>query len=190
VPRFRSRRRGSGGPRRKTSWSINYVEFDNITLGPGGSIIWWIRPPAGSLDTTHYTGETQLVPPDYTLIRLRMHFALGQDNGSTQTNESLVLGVGAIAWDGTTDNTGDILVPPHPIIDGHDDWVFTNYLPSDVENRFSIINSGDRDAYESRAMRKLSHGTGILGVIGYENFDDRNIILHGAVVTRYLMKVP
>jgi len=80
--------------------------------------------------------------------------------------------------------------PPSPLFDLGEDWIFRSFgagvfSPQSFEN-----GGGSIDSYQSRAMRKLPEGRGILGVLQISNFNesDANWLVHFALEVRFFLK--
>jgi len=188
--RFLSRR-GRSGPRRKYAWGGARVG-GRLTVGADEVIAFWVRAPAGALDNTY--SPPQVVEPDVTLIRTRCILGFGTDNGTVQSAAALNVGFGIIAWDGLTDDPLDAGLLPHPCLDQSLDWVFRNVQGEVLEN-IALASNGaaSEDAYQSKAQRKLSNGTGLLFVAGYTTFlgtGPATLTLSFAADIRYLVKLP
>jgi len=160
MPRrsFRSRSRA---PKRKLTWEWAGM-FVNGTILVDQVVATWIRVPAGYVDNANSAGIPIQMPPDYTLVRSRILASLATNNGSAQATYPFICCQGIIAWDGTTDDVNDIGVIPSPYWDQELDWVWRNDIPLTVQNTALFSNTADLDAYQSKAMRKLSNGTGLL----------------------------
>jgi len=188
---MRRRRFIKSGPKRKYAWGGGRVggttNLDTDTVGA-----FWLRAPAGALDNTF--DPPVVVPPDETLIRLRAVVTFSSNNGSSQLNSAQNFAFGVIAWDGLTDNPLDSGLLPHPAIDLSLDWIWRFAAPIVQQNLAVVDNASNADAYQSKAQRKLSNGTGLLFTYGYTSFpaggSPETLITTIAADFRYLVKLP
>lgn len=194
MPRRRLRGVRTRGPRRKVSWEFAFVTANDLLLNDGDKAAFWVRVPAGAVDTNTVHGIDEVIVPDATLVRTRHFIEHNSNNGGAQANQPWLSGSGIIAWDGLTDDPADLGDNlPHPIYDGELDWLYLNIGNSVVANIAASSNGGgDVDAYQSRAMRKLSNGTGLLWVFGYADPLGivGNLSFDIAMHTRMLVKLP
>lgn len=173
---MRHRRRvGHKGSRRKMHWETgsqwSEVEADvsNATIN-----ISWAKWPSATIDDS-----SDVVPFDYltqkdeTLIRTHFSGFCYVDAPSLEAR-TVVLGFGLVAWDSVNpENEHKQNYPaglyPSPISDGALDWVHRKIVSGKVEGAvgFStdlVATSMDMSdlSLQSRAMRKLPPGTGLL----------------------------
>lgn len=160
---FRTRARG---PKRKLTWEWAGLFGQFVGLTENDVVSTWVRVPAGYVDTANSAGIPVQIEPDATLIRTRLLWTFSTDNAGVQVTYPFAVCCGLIAWDGTTDDTNDIGLLPHPYYDQELDWIFRSDGPENQQNIIRGGNGGgDVDAYQSKAMRKLSNGTGLLWVM-------------------------
>jgi len=180
-----------GGPKRKYAWGGARLGGTTDLLAETVGA-FWIRAPAGALDNTF--DPPQLVEPDNTLIRIRAVITFATNNGGSQLTQAANWAFGIIAWDGLTDNPADVGLLPHPSIDQSLDWVHRYAAPLVQDNTAVVDNASTVDAYQSKAQRKLSNGTGLLFVYGYTTFpvggEPSDLIVTIAADFRYLVKLP
>lgn len=150
--------------RRKYEWEWAGL-FAQVNMVPGDIIATWARVPASKVDSANASGIPYVIPDDYTLVRTRCLVEFSSDNGSAQARYPWIVAAGLIAWDGVNDDTADIGLLPNPYWDQDLDWIWQAIGPQ-VNVNLAIAGNGgsDKDAYESKAMRKLSAGTGLLWV--------------------------
>lgn len=157
--RRRTFRRASG-PKRKMTWEWGGL-YGRLNLTENDIVASWVRVPAGYVDTANSAGIPIQIEPDATLIRSRVITTIFASNGGAQQDYPWTFSWGLIAWDGTSDDPADIGDLPHPFYDQELDWIWRNDFAAVVENVFTNPG-GDLDSYQSKAMRKLSNGTGLL----------------------------
>lgn len=189
---MRGARRHSGfkrTKRRRMSWTGAFAFYTNQTLSDEQSVAFWARVPAGAIDNTG-AAIPLLVPDDWTLVRTRLLYAWASNNGAAQVTHPWSAGIGLIDWDGLTDNPLDLGNSiPHVVEDTDEDWVFRNIGPAVQDNIVLGGNGGgDLDAYQSRAMRKLSAGKGLLCVFSVSQAVPENLIFNISVDVRMLFK--
>jgi len=189
MARMRFTRRGRSGPRRKYAWGGGRIGGTTI-MADGDVGAFWLRAPAGALDTTF--SPPILVEPDVTLIRTRALVAYASNNGGSQLTQAHNMGFGLIAWDGLTDNPVDVGLLPHPSIDQSLDWIWRSVDNNVLDNIALSNNAGEVDQYQSQAQRKLSNGTGILFVYGFTapTGNPASLTVTIAGDFRYLVKLP
>jgi len=188
--RFRGNRRTSGS-RRKNDWRYAQWTGDSLLMFDQVRYGFWLRVPAGELDTLA-PDQPQIVQEDCTLVRTRAFISWNSNNGALQVNRPWEFAFGIIAWDGTNETAPIASNCPNPAGDLDNDWLFRSVSTNMQENIFEGTNSGsDVDAYQSRAMRKLSHGTGLLGVVGMTEFTGAALLnVSWFVDVRFLLKLP
>jgi len=190
------RRRFSGrrsAPTRKFSWEWAGLLFDNVLFNDGDVLATWARVPATSVDTANNSGIPYVIPADFTLIRSRVLYTFFSTNNTTQANATSNVAVGLIEWDGLTDDTLDIGTMPHPYYDQEEDWVFLSQSMQQQQNIILQGNGGaDVDGYQSKAMRKLSAGNGLLLIFGWADPLGINggLRFNGNIDVRMLFKGP
>lgn len=160
MPRRRFTRSRSG-PKRKMDWHWAGLYMTPDTIDENDVIATWARVPAGYVDNANSAGIPVQIAPDATLIRSRVIATCSTNNGGAQSTYPFTVSFGLIAWDGTSDDTADIGIIPHPYYDQDLDWIWRQDYASNVLNTFSNPPA-DLDGYQSKAMRKLSTGTGLL----------------------------
>lgn len=161
----RSRFARPRGTKRKYEWEWAGI-FGTFNAVPDVTIATWARVPASKVDNANSSGIPYVIPDDSTLIRTRCLLQYSSSNGA-QASYPWIASAGLIAWDGTTDDTNDLGIIPSPYWDQDLDWIFRVDAPSVVRNYAIRENTGDIDSYQSKAMRKLSAGTGLLFVWTY-----------------------
>jgi len=164
----RSHRRsiGRSAKRRKLTWEISNFFGEGEIFTDGTSLAVWVRVPAGKVDTRNSLTNF-IVPPDCTLVRTRVLNSAIASNGAADVTHVNQWSFGLIAWDGVSDDPADLGTLPHPFYDGNEDWLFRSVIPSTHVNLPFSNGISDLDGYQSRAQRKLSNGTGILAVWGF-----------------------
>lgn len=179
----RSGRRRTGRGSRKTRWTGAIFQASNIAFlsgspATGAPYTWvssWARWPSAGIDA----GSERVVPSDETLVRSIMRTSVSIVEGNTVPFD---ICMGLIAFDGghspefydaaTFTSNVSFVAPPHPIIDIEDDWILrTPIVSSAASGVAASFLPPDTDLWDmSRAMRKLPPDTGILVVIGINNF--------------------
>jgi len=174
----RRKRRGSRSSARKTHWTWQGQRTSGIELQtadefsqPPEYVSVWMRWPSGFTDpqTDHP------MPSDETLVRTIQNVIIGVNLGSLITGAIPTLhacwgliahdaGHDPTSYDGIVWNTTDIGAPPHPILDADMDWV--HRVPAMFVADKTFQGPAVESFVQSRAMRKLPPGTGILGVFG------------------------
>jgi len=142
-------------------WAGLYV--NGFTANESLVFATWARVPSGYVDNANSAGIPVQIAPDATLIRSRCIATVFASNGGAQIAYPWTMSFGLIAWDGTSDDPTNIGIIPHPYYDQELDWVWRSDFAATVENVFSNPG-GDLDSYQSKAMRKMSNGTGLLMV--------------------------
>jgi len=184
MRRFHRSRRTSRSKGRKLIWDgvqvMGPVELGG--LGNEQQYLFWTKWPAGARETLDETGinrSGELLSLDETLVRTRViwNFAVATDIAPSVYNIAL----GITTWENNEPEIYDNIVQsgggflggpnqnPDPIVDLGEDWVFRStvgYTPNvpNVETFFST-GGADVDSYQSRAMRKLSAGKGLICVV-------------------------
>lgn len=183
MRRFRGRSAHRGRrSSRKTRWVESVWQGLNIAFLAGspamGSpytwVSFWAKWPAGKADPL----SDRLEPSDETLVRSLLRSSLTWDPGVADVYQACL---GLIAFDGGefpdfyengifTSNTS-FVAPPHPLVEGFDDWIIRQPYFNTNFTGFSFTNPSLEDSKwtESRAMRKLPPDTGILAVLGVTN---------------------
>lgn len=161
MPRRRFSRRVTRGPKRKYEWEWGGM-FAIWPLGFSEVLATWVRVPASQVDNANSSGIPYVIPDDSTLVRTRSLFTFASDNGGAQVIYPWIASAGLIAWDGTSDDPDELGVLPNPYWDQELDWIWRLDSPQTAINLVGSNNGSDVDAYQSRAMRKLSAGTGLL----------------------------
>jgi len=166
MPRRRFVRRTSSSKKRKLEWQWAGL-FAQGTFSVDDVVATWLRVPASRVDNANAAGIPVVIEDDYTLIRSRIVYEAGYSNRTTQANYPWISASGAIAWEGTSDDTNDLGVLPNPYWDQDLDWIWRSTGPHVNVNLPLTTNGGELDQYQSKAMRKLSAGVGILFVFTY-----------------------
>lgn len=172
----RRSRRSSSSKVRKTHWEGGLfqgnLQFQTDLAGAYTWVSFWARWPSDFIEPSDATFP---MPSDETLVRSIVQIAMGT------TADSIVNFVyGLIAFDGgrtpdfyetATFVQGSALVsPPNPAVDYSEDWIIRQPigligLLGEATAEYSFPMQAPTFV-ESRAMRKLPPGTGILGVLG------------------------
>jgi len=159
----RSRFARPAGKRRKFEWNWAGLFFQG-TLQTDDMLATWARVPASVVDNANSSGIPYVIPDDSTLIRTKCVITFSTDNGGAQVNAPWIASAGLIAWDGTSDDTLDIGVLPSPYWDKDFDWVWHMSGPYTQQNQIAQNGGTSDGSITSKAMRKLSAGTGLLFV--------------------------
>jgi len=170
---MRSRRSVSRrGPKRPSTWRTFLVQTNALELqyreGESEWFSFWALWPAGEKDPV----DDEVRPVDETLIRYVGNAQVQWAAVVPAPTEPVSLVLGLIAFDGGTypefyeaatflEGTS-LVAPPNPILEADDDWIIR--MPYQFTNDGQIQNTGDTTFLQSRAMRKLPPGTGILCV--------------------------
>lgn len=176
MPRFRRRTRGTTR-RRKTNWQLGFgasvgaQNFDTQSIQ-----CHWAVYPIGMWDTSHqsFPGDTVANPLDLTLVRsINKFFAWIQAPGSNPPDYTVWFGMGLIKWthpdpseiDGVSIFSNTVV--PGPLSTPTFDWVWRAATFTRVFGAVSaVVQTGPDFATEqSRAMRKLSQGEGLLQLL-------------------------
>lgn len=146
--------------KRKMTWTWAGLYANGLTpLTEDDIVTTWARVPAGYVDNNDTSGIPIKVEPDWTLIRSRCICQAFMSNGGAQATYPFSMSFGLIAWEGLGDFQPT--ESPHPYYDQELDWIWRSDFAVTVQNIFSNPG-GDVDSYQSKAMRKLSNGTGLL----------------------------
>lgn len=174
----RSRSRASGR-RRKTLWSESGLGQDTAARSNQAVATGWLAFPAGQYNTGFAIPAYQ--PEDLTHLRSIIGFS-AQTAATPSVNRasSFSVAVGILQLtveDGNvyqstavaTSGVGGLPNPAHP---SNFDWLW-KYQVSICANPFALPGSWVTDQMQdtfcqTRAMRKLSHGTGLLWVMGWD----------------------
>lgn len=175
---FRRKRlsRRSGRKSRMTHWHWTALRASGIVLETGENENFeyfsaWMRWPSGFVDPRN----DHLMPSDETLVRTIQNVIIGVNPASLLPGYIPAMQAcwGLIAFDGGRNpesfnnavwNRTDDFAPPHPHADANEDWILR--VPSIFIQDASFQGPGEDIFIQSRAMRKLPPGTGILGVFG------------------------
>lgn len=180
MRRIRGRGRGRSTSRRsgrKTRWDYSLfqglVAFDVVAAAPYTWVSSWMKWPA---DRIRVNDDNFIEPSDETLVRSLVKVGLTNLTNDTITGWC----VGLLAFDGgeypefydkATFNTSALVAPPHPITQADDDWILRYPIEFSVTSGLPAFTNVEPSPLwtESRAMRKLPPGTGILAVVGAIN---------------------
>jgi len=197
--RFRSSARRSSSSRRKVDW-------ETATLGTAGTapITWnsgdcgasWVRYPANIPDFTFTPPVTN--PPDATLVRTLVNVAVAT---TSIDNTPGIISFGICPYE---NEDASALINVGPIGPGilpdlffaGNDWLFTWHaaIPVITTGLGDVLffNGSNDKLYESRAMRKLPSGTGLLAVFSWNTLDTSTgiVIMSAAAQVRMAIKVP
>jgi len=186
---FRSVRRRSRhsnrGKSRKVHWEGHLFQgTEGFGTDLAGNYTWassWARWPSDFIAPEDDTFPT---PSDETVIRTITQFEC-----STSTNARVNVVFGLIAFDGGREpgfyeaalfDTSSLVAPPNPATDFGEDWLIR------IPNNFTGLQTGAQSLYswaqpesfiQSRAMRKMPPGTGLLAVIGAINVLGESTVL-------------
>jgi len=183
--------------RRRVQWLGGYQHTVGLPLtvptvqGSSEVAAAWVRVPAGAFDTTN----DREVEPDWTVIR-EINCLECVTRATATGNMGLIFGAGVIAWDGINDLVPSGVDLPLPIQSPGFDWLWWWSTPI-----FALLNNAQEQnaqnlfAPESmvftKAMRKLSSGTGLLLVVECLATQDGNVGIWGFQHTsRYAYKLP
>lgn len=174
MARSRGRRfvRGRRSSRSSHWHPFLWQAFNQVIRVAAGESYWasfWARYPSGEVDPL----SEQITPSDETLVRYIGQLVVAWDAISTSFESPVSIVAGLIAFDGGTypefyENSlfqegTSLVAPPSPVLEADDDWIIR--IPMQFPADGSYQGPGDRIFIESRAMRKLPPGTGILAVI-------------------------
>jgi len=186
--RFRRRKsRGTGRKARRIRWVDASWQFRvNLEADLGTGVEWasfWAKWPASmaALSRSIPPGEEEIAtnePVDETLVRTISYLQSLVTNPGTGgvPNEPVNFCFGLIPFDGgeypsffdfaVFQEGVSLVAPPHPIFQADDDWIIRN--PIVLASELQVLDTGDGSELniQSRAMRKLPAGKGILAVIG------------------------
>jgi len=179
------RRRRVPGRKRPNEWLMSF----GATVGGPQSffhdslIVHWAIYPIGAWDTSNqtYPGDTVTQPQDITLVRSLSNWSFfceapnGTTTGSGSFRCSLIYGLMKVTappdptlWDGQTFDSADQV--PGPWTNASDDWLYRSVSLWDSTAPIPNVMAGlgDFKSTESRAMRKLSFGEGIIQVLEFQ----------------------
>lgn len=174
--RRKSSRHRSSRSSRKTYWSGalwqgNSVSWQSNVAGGKSWFSFWSVWPSDRVEPD--IGE--LTAADVTLVRSIISVKLDfEDDMSTPVNGVM----GLIAFDGGelpgfyelgSFNAGSLVAPPNPALLPEDDWIIRIPLSTEGHAEDTGGLNVDRLWAESRAMRKLPPGVGVLAVLGFAN---------------------
>lgn len=124
------------------------------------------------------------MPSDETLVRTIVAWQFSVEDIAIPLDFCF----GALAFDGgaipgfyelgSFANGSSAVAPPHPFVDGDDDWIIR--VPGQFVSRSGFpqfVTSSTELFEESRAMRKLPPGTGVLGVLGFINVTNTTSVI-------------
>jgi len=183
VARFRRSRRTSGrGARRKVKWINGQFAIDSVTFDANPDqdqwTSWWLRYPSTQSDP--FVVNPGVTPEDETLVRLLVNAQIIWEALVPAPNVPLCMCLGAIAFDGGEfpdfydlaifQRGVSLVAPPNPITEADDDWIIR--LPFCFGSDGQIQTPGSEIFLESKAMRKLPPGTGILVVAAFRTLFD------------------
>lgn len=170
------RRHHRRGPRRKSNWYVGYGSSIGTTNFLTSTIFaHWAIFPINRLDTSNQQFAADVIPNpgDLTLVRsISNVYAWIQDPDSSfgDGDFNVILAYGLIKWstanasaiDGSNFVSGDQV--PGPFTDATMDWVYRWQQTTRSFGAVSqeVFTGSDFLGQQSRAMRKLSDGEGIL----------------------------
>jgi len=198
MRKFLTRR--SRGPRRKLAWEETYVRGSKVLPeGPGLDDLSaaWIRVPSGAYDPQidEYEEDNE------TLVRTRVEATMQMSYVPNQIGVGIFrMAMGIIAWPSIFDDDSLPSDIPSPFF-GEFPWVWRLSLNAPILNSgvtqeqswYTGTHNGGDSLMESRAMRKLPSGVGLLIVIGYQTPITASGDLpagYAAAGVRYLVKQP
>lgn len=177
MRKFRRRGTRSRSNRRKVYWTgSNFVgQAQDLTIGDVASA--WAKWPSGLFDPKilNPQGSTQITPNDETWTRAVVQSTTQVPvQGALPQTLPMEVVVGLIAWDAANQadaeslelaitNIGDAGSAPSPTLRGDLDWIIRIPFCYIADNLFSF--AADATFLNSRAMRKLPPGTGVLWCI-------------------------
>jgi len=174
-PTRRSRRSGRSSSR-KTYWAGSQWVGNEVTFADdASSASFWARWPSNFNDP--HTVANSVTPSDETLVRtiLNMQMLTNDDIISFVTAPKIMT-FGLIAFDGgqspdfydaVSFAQGASVGPPLPASQPGEDWIIR--LPMIFQQANSFQGPVATQFIESKAMRKLPPGTGLLGVLEYSD---------------------
>jgi len=195
-------RRSVRSVRRKSQWGFGGISDGTLESTAGSSLVgnFWIKPPAGYVDSVSAEIPT-ISAPDTTLVRIdgNANFSMFSE-GSTNAfafYRDVYFGMGVIAWDGVSEDPLPFDEQPWPVSSAGLDWCWHWMTPITAMAEALTASHGVSQQFSgpltSKAMRKLSAGTGLLAC--YEIRNDTGggsspfaIVLGG--IFRYLLKLP
>jgi len=210
VRRFRrSRGRSSSKTRRRVSWNGVWANGD-VDLGSQGNdqqYLIWTKWPAGLVETTSETGieRSGLIQPiEETVVKTKVLLSavVTPDTGFSPHTATLCFGITAIEnqvpaiFDNVVQTGGGPGGPnfnPDPAFDLGEDWLYRlTYglnFGSGSGSFFASIGPNYREQWESRAMRKLRPGMGLLAVMSMKaSLPDQSYVVSFSLDVRHLFK--
>lgn len=172
-PRRRLRRSGRSSGRKTywagSQWAGNEVDFPD----DASSACFWARWPSNFNDP--HTAANSITPSDETLVRTILNMQmLTNDDIITFATSPKIITFGLIAFDGgqspdfydaVSFGAGADVGPPLPASQPGEDWIIR--LPMVFQQANSYQGPVATQFIESKAMRKLPPGKGLLGVLEY-----------------------
>jgi len=164
--------------RRKLRWHPSQFAGDSVVFQaqPGASewVSFWAKYPASEFDPDALAqDEPSVEPSDETLVRTLNQATVGWEGAVPGFESPTTVAFGLIAFDGGQypknydlgifQEGVSLFAPPSPILEADDDWIIR--LPFTFVADGQIQNLGDQLYIQSRAMRKLPPGRGVLAVI-------------------------
>jgi len=198
----RNSRRRSSGARRKSQWGFGGISDGTLASSPGTSVVgnFWLKPLAGYVDSVSAEIPT-ISAPDTTLVRMDgnadiSYWSQGTENAFGLYRDTY-FGLGVIAWDGVSEDPLPFDEQPWPISSAGLDWCWHWAFPVTGMAAAQTSSHGVSQVFSgpliSKAMRKLSAGTGLLAC--YEMRNDTSatsadIIFVLGGFWRFLLKLP
>jgi len=151
-------------------WAVHNLVM-NVVPGTSDFLSAWAVWPAGEIDPLTET----VMPIDETLVRVIDNFTCIWHGVAPTAETPIELTFGLIAFDGGSApeayeqilfselDFGSIGCPPHPVLEADDDWIIR--LPFLFVADATIQQPAAGPFIESKAMRKLPPGKGILAVV-------------------------
>jgi len=191
------RSHGSGKSRRKVDWETARIGTDAATTMTDGLVgVGWARWPAGL--TNFFTDPLApiVLPPDATLVRTLVKAGAFVSADPTQ-NGFLTFGICPYESQ-EPDFLENGFFPPGSIPDpfyAGNDWIITVQFPVNVATagvHFAYFNGMNDKEFESRAMRKLPAGTGLLMAWSWNTLEGsgESVAVSLAASCRLAIKVP
>jgi len=177
--RVRAHRRLRSGRRRKTLWSESNLGLVSAALANTSVAVGWMAFPAGQYDF-------QFTPPAFQpedLTHVRSLFSVGwscSNQPSAARASGWSIGFGVLPFDAQDGNayqgvlvaTTGIGSVPNPASNDSFDWIWKRRDLGDSQHAggitafFAEVSKVTDE--QTRAMRKLSHGAGLLFCIGWD----------------------
>jgi len=196
MPRRSFRR--SSGVRRKSRWESTYagvplnsnVPVPTVALSSSVHCVW-ARVPAATYDNINGF----IVEDDCTVYRMFNTASFGI-TVTTDCSMDFTVGMGIIGWDSIDDVPPAVVDTPFPVQSGGFDWLWRwtssfQQLSGAGDVITAQNNYGPELFVQSKAMRKLSAGTGLLLVAElFAHVDNMDATYGWSQNGRYALKLP